>query len=1041
MASPRNALPPPLRKLRRSELGVATALKAALKRGRKAIRAEIVDVAAQEAAFTDARKREKLFGEIKRILNGLAEGMDANLQELTTAAGRAGHQAAVADLGNAAAITRYSPERNKRYFEYIRPGAGDHLAAVFTGSMADNTVRSLRTAFVETFRQGTVEGWTANEAHKHLRDKWNELAGDADTYRFTDKAGRSWEEARYLQMLIRTNAQRVSIDSYMDTCAENGFTLARISDDGDPDCPRCAAWEGRIISYVPDRRFPTYEDARAAGMFHPNCTHRPLWIDDDDPEVARQAKLRKPDADQMRDKAFMQRQKDAIDEAQYTAEGMSAEDARRAVTADRLERAIRSGTFSDEAAQAARMLTPAELDGIRANGIPEFDIRKKEDGDALTHHGQLLVPRDASAQDIINLLGLQGDGREPPEPDEPEPEPPVEPPPPFPDDPNNMRVIRPLGGSTGAELVEDAHGQQFVRKRGGAAGGDAAEHLRSEVAADLAYQHLGVRVPDCRLYDGENPVKLSKFVGDAKTLRDYLRDASPAERKAVIDAIAADFDIDALFGNRDVIGMDQDNILVDKDGKPWRIDNGASFGWRAQGARKSDFDQWPDDLWSMKTSSINKGVLDGASVVDTAIKATVRDLDAVIDMVPKRDRDTFKKRVDEFRQLGNRATDFWGTGYTDEYNERVLVHSLALSKEGFRESVPKTVTAGSFGNFRSAPRMPTAGTSAPGGMPGNWKEQIIAAAKTVNHHAKDSTPPNQITLDTAAALEPALKKLQKGGADGAQYWLDALTSIKKAAATPGTQLDAMIDASRDITLQGDAVRREPQEHVSLTAHAHDYIRRAGGDVSLVTEWQESQAGNSWNRQAILRKVIQERVRPAQADTWVNGDPVRREYYNTYVHKVENDKVFAKKATETFGAYDAAVQLALENSSFEHRDGDKHELLLIRTETKSVLSGYGITGKHKGTAVAFKRGSCESHSVFKPTVVNGTEVTMVRVPFPLVKGLYFFELNPGDDDGCFAGDNENEFTCDARGQATVYVGSVKDLNLTSYKDFDNIMAHK
>lgn len=52
------------------------------------------------------------------------------------------------------------------------------------------------------------------------------------------------------------------------------------------------------------------------------------------------------------------------------------------------------------------------------------------------------------------------------------------------------------------------------------------------------------------------------------------------------DSLAEGADVDAMLGNWDVIGMAADNILVDKDGKPWRIDNGGSLSFRAQGGKK-----------------------------------------------------------------------------------------------------------------------------------------------------------------------------------------------------------------------------------------------------------------------------------------------------------------------------------------------------------------------------------------------------------------------------------------------------------------------
>jgi hypothetical protein len=1030
-------LPAPLRKLRAYKSLTEADMKRALKRAQKDIQAQIALAASKASAATSAQERSALFAEIEDRYKALADGIGAHIKSLVGRAGRAGHDAAVGDLGDKARLVRYDPERTERYFRMIHPQNAGSIAAVFTDKMSELAVSSLRTAVVDVFRMGAAEGMSANEMQKALRDKWDALAGDGDNFRFVDRSGRRWEGARYLQMLVETTAQRVAIESSIDTFAQNGITLMQIAEDGSEDCAICAAWEGRIIQTAgKSKKFPTYEEARAAGMFHPNCTHRPLPVDEliDEDEINRQSGIGKPDSDQMADSDFMQAQKDTIDEARYENGGMSPEDARRAVTADRLEKSIRVGVFSDEAAEAARLIAPEDLDAIRERGVPRFEQARTGDTIGAPRSGRIITPRDPTADDIINLLGVRREG------DEQKP-PPVQKektsPPPFPDDPENLKIVKPLGGSTGAELVEDEHGQRFVRKRGGEAGGEAAEHIRSEAAADEAYSALGVAVPRCRLYEraGTAPVKLSKYIPDATSLGEYLRTASDEDRRRVVAEIGKDFDIDALFGNRDVVGMAQDNILVDANGKPWRIDNGSAFGWRAQGARKNDWTKWPDELNTMRDPSANHGVFASVGLADAVIRGADRDYSPVIDLVPQRDRSVFRERLDEMRQLGIRAKGFRDNGYTEEYNDRVAGHSYALSKEGFREAVPKAVKPGEFGNFRTAERPPTTPDGGPGGMPSDWKEKIVAAAKSVNYHAGDKSMPNEDTLAAASALKPALATLAKGGDDGADYWLSALEGVGKAAKTPGETV-ALIDQKVQI-----ADEAKSPEYKSLTDHAHDYIKRMGGDVSLVTDWQYGQAGNSWDEEALLRKIVQEYVRPIDG-TWITDISARRKDYDEVKNKFSHNKDFAQKSIETMTAYDAAIQLALENCRFDHSNGDKRAVTLLRTEADSVFNENGITEKDNGKLVDFPRGACESHSVFKATVIqkrnNGT---LVCVPFPLVKGLYFFERTAGSRTGCFAGDSENEFTCDARKCPTTPIGKVhagQEIDLTVYREFEKLV---
>lgn len=152
----------------------------------------------------------------------------------------------------------------------------------------------------------------------------------------------------------------------------------------------------------------------------------------------------------------------------------------------------------------------------------------------------------------------------------------------WPDSPKDVQIVRRLGGSTGAQLVKDRAGRQYVMKRGA-----NAEHLREEFASDEAYRALGVLVPEARLYEtADGPVKLARWV-EGRTLADFLATASEAEAAPVLKQIREGFLADAWLGNWDVAGMNLDNILVDAAGLPWRIDNGGALRFRAMGKKKT----------------------------------------------------------------------------------------------------------------------------------------------------------------------------------------------------------------------------------------------------------------------------------------------------------------------------------------------------------------------------------------------------------------------------------------------------------------------
>ena len=80
----------------------------------------------------------------------------------------------------------------------------------------------------------------------------------------------------------------------------------------------------------------------------------------------------------------------------------------------------------------------------------------------------------------------------------------------FPNDLSTLKEIKTLGGSTGAKLVEDNDGNQYVLKRGKNTNSD---HVRAEYLSNQLYGVLGLRTPDYELYeDNGEAVLLSRFI-------------------------------------------------------------------------------------------------------------------------------------------------------------------------------------------------------------------------------------------------------------------------------------------------------------------------------------------------------------------------------------------------------------------------------------------------------------------------------------------------------------------------------------------------
>lgn len=90
---------------------------------------------------------------------------------------------------------------------------------------------------------------------------------------FVDKAGRSWDLTSYAEMATRAGTMNATVAGHVDTLTANGLDLLIVSADGSP-CKLCAPWEGKVLSGSgQDQERPTLDEARAAGLMHPNCKH------------------------------------------------------------------------------------------------------------------------------------------------------------------------------------------------------------------------------------------------------------------------------------------------------------------------------------------------------------------------------------------------------------------------------------------------------------------------------------------------------------------------------------------------------------------------------------------------------------------------------------------------------------------------------------------------------------------------------------------------------------------------------------------------
>jgi hypothetical protein len=281
-------------------------------------------------------------------------------------------------------------------------------------------------------------------------------------------------------------------------------------------------------------------------------------------------------------------------------------------------------------------------------------------------------------------------------------------------DVSDLTKVKSLGGSTGATLAADKDGTQYVVK-----GGNSPDHLRSEFAANQIYAAAGISVPRTKLDDSDpkRPRQISEYV-DAKPLASVRGEA----RDRAIAEIQKGFAADALLANWDVVGLEQDNILVPKSGAPLRVDNGGSLTYRAQGKDKP-FGPTVSELESLRTSAQGKPIF--GSLKDEQVASQIDDLsarrDKILAATPAPLRETMGQRLDYMEKwaAGKRGTK---RGSAIESESRVF---CATGKGGGKDASCSPKDSGGGGGpaadaFSDPDDIP--GSGGGGGIPAGGKD-------------------------------------------------------------------------------------------------------------------------------------------------------------------------------------------------------------------------------------------------------------------------------------------------------------------------------
>ncbi|MGW9041242.1 phage minor capsid protein [Streptomyces lydicus] len=224
------------------------------------------------------------------VVDELGKAVSLDVFDVVAEAYNEGHRAAVAEIG---ALS----DQARALVDDVTPNAQavDRLAQE-TVDRVTSTHRSILRAVLDTFRaivaQVTATPLLGTGTRRQATQDAMRQFADAGIRAFVDKAGRRWQLTSYAEMAVRTSVARAATEAHMRTLSDAGIELVIVSD-SPRECPLCRPWEGRVLAIdgptgertvevehaiddgrmIPVRVAGTLDEARLAGLQHPNCRH------------------------------------------------------------------------------------------------------------------------------------------------------------------------------------------------------------------------------------------------------------------------------------------------------------------------------------------------------------------------------------------------------------------------------------------------------------------------------------------------------------------------------------------------------------------------------------------------------------------------------------------------------------------------------------------------------------------------------------------------------------------------------------------------
>ena len=145
-------------------------------------------------------------------------------------------------------------------------------------SAADRIFRAIPDEYRAVIRKAAPQALTGVLTRRQASQQALDELADKGITAYVDSRGRQLGVDTYVEMATRTAVGRAAVEGHVNRLVGRGFSLVMVSD-APQECELCRPFEGKVFS-IGDGVAPEgvtvlmpLDEARARGLFHPNCRH------------------------------------------------------------------------------------------------------------------------------------------------------------------------------------------------------------------------------------------------------------------------------------------------------------------------------------------------------------------------------------------------------------------------------------------------------------------------------------------------------------------------------------------------------------------------------------------------------------------------------------------------------------------------------------------------------------------------------------------------------------------------------------------------